>query len=64
MRVTQAFRFELDPGGTARVEVGAARFAYNWGLSRCHQAVEQRLPLPSAAQLHKEWNRWKREHAP
>jgi len=68
MRVTQAFRFELDPNRAARValakHVGAARFAYNWGLQRCLQALEQGLPLPSAAQLHKEWNRWKREHAP
>jgi len=68
MRVTQAFRFELDPNRAARIalakHVGAARFAYNWGLSRCLQALEQGLPLPSAAQLHKEWNRWKRQNAP
>jgi putative transposase len=68
MRVTQAFRFELDPNCAARralaQHVGAARFAYNWGLARCLQALEQGLPLPSAAQLHKEWNRWKRQHAP
>jgi putative transposase len=68
MRVTQAFRFELDPNRAARIalakHVGAARFAYNWGLSRCLQALEQGLPLPSAAQLHEEWNRWKRQNAP
>jgi putative transposase len=68
MWVMQAFRFELDPSCTARrslaQHVGAARFAYNWGRSRCLQALSQGLPLPSAAQLHREWNRWKREHAP
>ncbi len=68
MRVMQAFRFELNPNRAARValakHVGAARFAYNWGLARCLEALEQGLPLPSAAQLHKEWNRWKRQHAP
>ncbi len=68
MRVKQAFRFELDPTVSQRVvlakHVGAARFAYNWGLSRCLEALEGGLPLPSAAQLHKEWNHWKREHAP
>ena len=68
MRVVQAFRFELDPNGAQRValarHVGAARFAYNWGLSRCLEALEQGLPLPSAAQLHKAWNIWKRENAP
>jgi putative transposase len=68
MRVVQAFRFELDPNCAARValakHVGAAHFAYNWGLARCLEALEKGGPLPSAAQLHKEWNRWKREHAP
>ena len=68
MRVTQAFRFALDPNHTARralaQHVGAARFAYNWGLSRCREALEGSLPLPTAAQLHKEWNRPKRGHAP
>jgi len=68
MRVTQAFRFELDPNRATRValakHVGAARFAYNWGLARCLQALEQGQLIPSAAELHKEWNRWKREHAP
>ncbi len=67
MRVMQGFRFELDPNGEQRValakHVGAARFAYNWGLSRCLEALEQGLPLPSAAQLHKAWNIWKRENA-
>jgi putative transposase len=44
--------------------IGAARFAYNWGLARLKEALEQNRPLPSAIQLHKEWNRWKRENAP
>jgi putative transposase len=44
--------------------IGAARFAYNWGLARLKEALEQGRPLPSAIQLHKEWNRWKRENAP
>jgi len=44
--------------------VGAARFAYNWGLARCLEAIERREPIPCAAQLHKAWNIWKRENAP
>jgi putative transposase len=44
--------------------IGAARFAYNWGLARLKEALEQSRPLPSAIRLHKEWNRWKRENAP
>ncbi len=68
MKVEQAFRFELDPNQKARValakHIGAARFAYNWGLARLKEALEQGRLLPSAIQLHKEWNRWKRENAP
>ena len=68
MKVKQAFRFELDPNQKARMalakHIGAARFAYNWGLARLKEALEQGRLLPSAIQLHKEWNRWKRENAP
>ncbi|MFZ8843650.1 helix-turn-helix domain-containing protein, partial [Thermoflexus sp.] len=45
MRVIQAFRFELDPNREARIalakHVGAARFAYNWGLARCLEGEER-----------------------
>jgi putative transposase len=68
VEVKQAFRFELDPNQKARMalakHIGAARFAYNWGLARLKEALEQGRPLPSAIQLHKEWNRWKKENAP
>jgi len=68
MWVNQAFRFELSPNAAQRralaQHIGAARFAYNWGLERCRRALEERKRLPSAAELHREWNRWKRENAP
>jgi len=68
MRVMQAFRFELDPNREARValakHVGAARFAYNWGLARCREALARGERIPSAMDLHKMWNVWKRPHAP
>ncbi len=68
MKVKQAFRFELDPNQKTRMalakHIGAARFAYNWGLARLKEALEQGRFPPSAIQLHKEWNRWKRENAP
>jgi len=68
MRVTQAFRFELDPNTSQRVSlakhVGTARFAYNWGLVRCLEALERGERIPTAADLHRQWNVWKREHAP
>ncbi len=67
MWATQAFRFELAPNeGQRRAlaqHLGAARFAYNWGLERCKRALEEGKRLPSAAELHREWNRWKRENA-
>jgi putative transposase len=66
--VNQAFRFELSPNAAQRralaQHIGAARFAYNWGLSLCQKALEEGRRLPSAAELHREWNRWKRENAP
>jgi len=68
MRVMQAFRFELDPNREARLvlakHVGAARFAYNWGLARCLEAKERGERIPSAVDLHKDWNEWKRKNAP
>lgn len=68
MRIPRGFRFELDPNREAVVSlkkhIGAARFAYNWGLARCKEALEQKKRIPSARELHREWNRWKREHAP
>ncbi len=68
MRVNQAFRFELSPNEGQRKalaqHIGAARFAYNWGLERSRKALEEGKRLPSAAELHREWNRWKRENAP
>jgi transposase, IS605 OrfB family, central region len=68
VRVNQAFRFELSPNAAQRralaQHIGAARFAYNWGLERSRKALEEGKRLPSAAELHREWNRWKRENAP
>ncbi len=68
MRVNQAFRFELDPNALQRralaQHVGAARFAWNWALVLCLKALEEGKKLPTAAELHKAWNLWKRENAP
>jgi putative transposase len=68
MWVNQAFRFELSPNATQRralaQHIGAARFAYNWGLEMALRALEEGRRLPSAPELHKAWNAWKRENAP
>jgi len=68
VKAHQAFRFELDPNASQRRalarHVGAARFAYNWGLEQCLKALEAGARIPSAVELHRAWNRWKRAHAP
>jgi putative transposase len=68
MWVNQAFRFELSPNATQRralaQHIGAARFAYNWGLEMALKARAEGRRLPSAPELHKAWNAWKRENAP
>jgi len=68
MWVNQAFRFELSPNEGQRKalaqHIGAARFAYNWGLEMALKALEEGRKLPSAPELHKAWNVWKRENAP
>jgi len=68
MWVNQAFRFELSPNATQRralaQHIGAARFAYNWGLEMAMKARAEGRRLPSAPELSKAWNAWKRENAP
>jgi putative transposase len=68
MWVNQAYRFELSPNEDQRKalaqHIGAARFAYNWGLEIALKALEEGRRLPSAPELHKAWNAWKRENAP
>jgi putative transposase len=53
MRTHQAFRFELDPNNATRAKlashVGAARFAYNWGLALVGGHLAARRVLTSLA---------------
>jgi putative transposase len=68
MWVNQAFRFELEPNAAQRQailqHIGAARFAYNWGLEIVKKALEKKEKIPSAPELHKMWNIWKKDNAP
>jgi putative transposase len=68
MWVNQAFRFELEPNPAQRQailqHIGAARFAYNWGLDIVKKALEKKEKIPSAPELHKMWNIWKKDNAP
>jgi putative transposase len=62
--VHKAYRFALDP--TPRQEhmlrshAGAARFAWNWGLGRCHERYAAERRWYSAQELNKLWNVEKR----
>lgn len=71
MKRRQAYRFELDPNNAQRTALakhaGAARFAYNWGLQEIKGILEARArgsdqKVPTAFDLGKQWNEWKREH--
>ena len=68
MLVNQAFRYELDPNNAQKTafakHAGAARFAFNWGLELCRRLLDAKESVPSAVDLHKRWNAWKRENAP
>jgi putative transposase len=60
MKVTQAYRFALDPTPAQeralRSHAGAARFAWNWGLARCIERYDAEGRWYSAMDLHKLWN--------
>ena len=60
MKVTQAYRFALDPSPAQeralRSHAGAARFAWNWGLAKCQERYEAEGKWYSAAELHRLWN--------
>jgi putative transposase len=64
VKVTQAYRFALDPSPVQeralRSHAGAARFAWNWGLARCRERYEAEGRWYSAIDLHKLWNAGKK----
>ena len=60
MKVTQAYRFALNPSSAQeralRSHTGAARFAWNWGLARCKERYAAESKWYGAAELHRLWN--------
>jgi putative transposase len=64
MLIRQAFRYELAPTATQRAALanhaGAARWAWNWGLSVRRKAYQRRRQTLSAMDLHRLLNRLKR----
>jgi len=64
LKVLQAFKTELNQNKNQRTacakHAGAARWAYNWGLSRKQEAFDAGLKTPNAIDLHCELNVVKR----
>jgi putative transposase len=64
MLVHQAFRYELAPTPAQRAALanhaGAARWAWNWGLSVRQKAWQRRKQTLTAIDLHRLLNRLKR----
>lgn len=59
----KAYKSELDPNNkqitAMRQHVGAARWAFNWGLERIKQAAANGERWPTAVELHREVNKLK-----
>ncbi len=68
MIIYRAYKTELRPNNKQRNllrrHAGAARFAYNWGLTQKTQAYQKTGKSPSAMELHKELNRLKKTQFP
>src|SRR4029077_19846775 len=66
--IQRAFKTELDLNNqqitACRKHVGAARWAYNWGLARKQETYRQTGKSPSAMDLHRELNTLKRTTVP
>ena len=62
--IIQAYRFALDPSPAQErallSHAGAARFAWNWGLARCHERYAADAKWYSGAELHRMWNQVKK----
>jgi putative transposase len=68
MTVTRAYKTELDLNDrqitACKRHAGAARYAYNWGLARKQEAYKATGNRPSAIDLHRELNAFKKTELP
>src|SRR5215469_12965959 len=68
MRMMRAYKTELDLNNAQRTackrHAGAARYAYNWGLTRKQEAYTATGASPSAMDLHRELNALKKSELP
>jgi putative transposase len=64
VKVTQAYRFAMDPssaqGRALMSHAGAARFAWNWALAKCRDQYATERKWYSGAELHRLWNSQKK----
>lgn len=68
MNILRAFKTELDLNNIQKTacakHAGAARYAYNWGLTRKIEAYEAVQKTPTAIDLHRELNALKKTELP
>jgi len=68
MRVKRGYRVEIDLNNEQRTaclkHCGAARWAYNYALTRKKENYQKSLPTPYAAELHREINELKKTEIP
>lgn len=68
MKVRRAYKTELNPNAFQRSSLanhaGAARFAYNWGLARKVESYQLTGRSPTAIDLHRELNSFKKTTYP
>lgn len=66
--IYKSYKVELDPTNvqitSMKKNIGAARFAYNWGLKKKQEAYEHKQKTPSAIDLHRELNVLKKTDIP
>ena len=64
MKVQKGYKTELKLNNKQRTaclkHAGAARFAYNWGMSQKKTAMESRDKIPNAIELHRKLNQLKK----
>lgn len=64
MRIHRAYKVELEPNNVQvtklKQNIGAARWAYNWGLAQKIETYSKKEKSPNAISLHRELNKLKK----
>lgn len=68
MKVQRGYQTELNPSNIQRTlflkNAGAARWAYNWGLSQKKLAMDSKTKIPNNIELHRRLNELKQTEIP